>query len=438
MPTGDSGTSPAAMKEFCGRENLLGSINPMIPLAKQYTLRGSKAVRLADKLRVERGNDGWVHKGVPHGVLGFDIGNTSVNPDITTPDRIRQALSQMVLGEQIPYTRSTGDLPLKKQISKAYGVPEHEIMVVNGVTEALGVTSLLFANTGGSVVVNAPVYPPWIGLLTLYGIDVRKVMRKQDGTPDTDGIAREFGENTNGYVTITAGNPDGLFGTLETEERAALALHRNMLEHGRIPFLVVDDIYREQIPNELAIDHIAISERYAIPLIYMSGIDKSVATGLHGGIIILHVPEALNGLREKIYGGIATIFDMYLGANTLTQRAMKTFLEEYEFIAPEIRKNFTRYRQWSKMFCEGLERTNGLRHFFRKPDLGLYQLLRLPRGIDSDEFAAALVERHGIAVTPGKSFCLEGEEDGIRTAMLMNPVVPVEIAPIISSLIREF
>ncbi|MFA6530133.1 MAG: pyridoxal phosphate-dependent aminotransferase, partial [Candidatus Micrarchaeia archaeon] len=420
-PVNDPANGLDRLREIGSRTGFFNAVNPLIERASRYTLRGSRAVKLAEQYQADGRT--WEHNGIEHGVLRYDIGNTHSNPIIVTPETVRKAIAIMAETERIPYTPSSGTHPLKQALSNAYGVPCDEIYVVNGVTEAVGVTALLFSNSGGEIVLPTPIYPPWAGILLLHGVEIKPALRQGSGILDIKSVGTALGPKSIGSVIITAGNPDGLFMDIKTAEGMAAVLHSNMVEHGRLQFLVVDDIYLEQIPKEQRIDYFAISERYGIPLIYLGGIDKTLGTGLHGGHMILHVPEALEGIRSEIYDRMDTIFAMYLGANALTQRAMLTYLNEYETVHSEFDPNFERFRTWSARFSDGLRKTNGVGYYYREPDLGLYHLLRLPPGIDSEIFAAKMVEQHGVCVSPGTPF---GVADGIRVAMVRDPMTPVE------------
>jgi len=166
----------------------------------------------------------------------------------------------------------------------------------------------------------------------------------------------------------------------------------------------------------------------------MGGADKSIGTGFHGGHMIVHVPEILGGAREKILDSVNIIFAMFLGANTLTQHAMATYFDEYEKVRPEMDVNFGKFQNWSNMFRKSVEEV-GLGYYFGAPDLPLYHFLELPPHIHSEDFAYELVRQHGIAVTPGAPFGVDG---GIRIAMMRDPMAPVPIATIIKTLIQEW
>ncbi|GEM_PF-2584836 len=410
-------------------------INPMIEEAAKFTLRGSKAVRTAIRLKKE--GRIWVHGGVEHGLLEFHIGNTNANREIQVPNTVRKTLHRVIDNEPMAYTESQGIPELRESVAKRYGVQQDEVFIVNGVTHALELTALFFTNTGGHVVLTCPVYPPWAGILLLHGVGVKTALRnkKEGGKPNLEAIRSESAGNCCGTVLISADNPTSLFLDSDSGRGAANILRGRMVEDRRMRFLIIDDIYFDQIPIEKRIDYIALSEACEVPLICMGGIDKSIGTGLHGGYLIVHIPKKLGKeRREKILGKLNDIFAMFLGANTLTQHAMQTYFDDYEFVRKEMGKNFDRFKKYSRTFNESA-REVGLLHCFGEPEFPLYQFMGLPVGIPSEDFAYELVLQHGIAVTPGAPFMYEG---GFRVVMMRDPMIPIPIAPIIGEMIREW
>ncbi len=410
--------------------------NPWIKKAKKYTLRGSAAVKLEVALQEE---GIWHHGEVHHGVLRHDIGNTNVSPSIILPKTVQDAVTAAIGGEQIAYTESAGMPRLRKAIAGAYRVGAEEVFFVNGVTEAVLFTALLFTNTGGNLVLTKPVYPPWVGILLLHGINVHMANRENSnsGAPNIDSVGSKFDDRTIGVVLISADNPTGLLLDMKIVEGVAELLQKHMLATRRPLFLIIDDIYLEYIPEERRNDYFAVSEKYGVPLLYMAGVDKTIGTGFHGGYLIVHVPEALGReMRAQMLEDANTVFAMYLGANTLTQYATLPYFERYETVSTELAPNFEMFNRWSAAFRESILRRNGIRYYFKPPDLPFYHWLKLPKSVpDSERFALDLVRNHGICVTPGTPF---GVPDGIRVAMVRDPINPVNVGDIIVDAVHSY
>lgn len=407
--------------------------NPWIKRAAEHTLRGTPA----NVFTVKALNEGiqWEHNGKKHSVLRFDVGNTSRSKEIIIAESIKDAVCVAVSSKPITYTESGGMFTLRKALAEIYGINPDEIFFVNGVTEAVMFASLLFANSNSNIVLTKPVYPPWAGVLLLNGVDVRMAERLESSVPDLESIESKLDSGTRAVTLISADNPTGLILGMETVEGVAQLLQKHILSTCRIAFLIVDDIYAEYIPPERRNNYFAVSEQYGIPMLFMSGIDKTLGTGFHGGYLIVHVPEVLSRIRETILDKVRTAFAMYLGANALTQYAMLAFLNDYEHIRSELEPNFRKFSEWSEAFKRQIREMNGIQYYYGEPTLPLYHWLRLPPGVDSINFTHKLVMKHGLGVTAGAPF---GVPDAIRVVMVEDPVQPVNVARILNEFIKAY
>ncbi len=419
--------------------------------AAKCTLRGSDSVKKG-QAHADSGTE-WINDGVKHGVLRHDIGNTHIDQSIEGAPSVTSVLHDVLNGKEINgevarivYTNSQGMLRLRRAIAAQYGLDPKNIYGVNGVTEGLQFTGLLVSNLKSNVVCVNPVYAPWAGILILYGVEVKRAERirggEDNGSPDVKSVLSKLDEHTRAVVVISGDNPTGTILKAKTARQIADGLQLHMLETGNAVLLIIDDIYRDYIPSAQRIDFFKISEETGVPLLFMSGIDKTLGTGFHGGFFTPYIPDALKTAKlvnDALHDALGTAFAMYLGENTLTQYASLPYYEEYETIMKELAPNFKTFANWSMQFGTEIERLQKrygkvLEYPFGKPEIPFYHYLEYVKGVNSNALTAALVDEKGVCITPSEPF---GEKTRARVAMVRPPMHPVNVAKIIDSHARE-
>ncbi|MEK7310281.1 MAG: pyridoxal phosphate-dependent aminotransferase [Planctomycetota bacterium] len=429
--------------------------NPMIEASKFWTLRGNPAILSGRKLKRE--NAEFIHDGIKHGVVFLNIGDTHLEKDIIVPALVQEAVHRAIESQRMCYSFSEGDPGLIKTVASYYDVPETEVFIVNGVTEAILFIGRMLSQTVNSpagcqrmarradwpnVILVRPVYPPWSGIMLEQGLKVELTERytqgKMKGQPDINGISRKINKETRAIALIPADNPTGVVLTRQTVEGIAKLIARRQDKKYDI-FLIVDNIYSEFIRPEHRIDYVKVAEKYKIPLILLGGIDKTLGTGFHGGWMVAHVPKDNEKLHRETLEVIRILFAKYLGANTLTQYAMMPYFNDYERVLVDIKKNIAKFQLWCNKFIRGLKGAERkfLRFKYGHPELPLYIWLEIiPKGIwaNATEFADDLVKTTGVLVAPGDPF---GDNNCFRVSMVRDPIKPLNIPRIIIEFMKK-
>ncbi len=434
--------------------------NPSIDASRYWTLRGNPAIVTGKKLK--QANAKFKHNDISHGVIFLNIGDTHLEKDIIVPSLIKEAVHKCIESERICYTFSAGDPRLIKSVARYYGVTDSDVFIVNGVSESIVFLSRLFARIPTSranirqcvrvgqpwhnVMLVNPVYPPWSGLLLEHGVALTLVDRYLDGPrcgqPCLEEIKEKINPGTQAIVLITADNPTGKALTRETVEKTARILSDVRKKNGQAIFMVVDDIYREFIDPRRQVDFIQISKKYKVPLILLGGIDKILGTGFHGGWMVLHIPRdpALQTLAKQTPEAIRILFSKYLGANTITQYAMRPYFDEMDLVRRDIKKNIDTFKRWAKEFVKGLlklEKAKLIKFKYGPPELPLYlwlEIIDIDRWGSATEFADDLVRQTGVLVAPGGPF---GDPNCIRISMVRDPIKPLDIPEIMLNFMRR-
>lgn len=431
------------------------SFNPMIEGSKFWTLRGNPALVTGRKLKRE--NAQWTHHGIKHGVISLNIGDTHLEKDIIVPSMVKEAIHKAIESQPMCYTLSEGHPELTKSIARSFNIPDSEVFVTNGVTEAIYFLARLFGQVTGnakeahktahrSVWPNAilikPVYPPWSGILLEFGLKLHLVARhdsgKLCGQPDINQIKRQIDPATQAIVLIPADNPTAAVLTRRSVEGTA-QLIKKYQEKGQQIFLIVDNVYKEFIHPAKRINYVELANKYKIPLILLEGIDKVLGTGLHGGWMIVHIPAELESLHRQTLELIRSLFSKYTGANTITQYAMMPYFNDYDRVLVDIRKNLAKFNLWRDKFVRGFRKGGKrlIRFKYGHSELPLYLWLEIiPRKIwaNATEFADDLVRTTGIMVAPGDPF---GDDSCIRISVVRDPIKPLNITKIILDFIQK-
>jgi alanine-synthesizing transaminase len=106
-------------------------------------------------------------------VIYLNIGDP-VQYDFPTPDHIKNALIKAVQSNENYYTASEG-LPelrqaiVEKEKGKGFDVTENDVLVTNGVSEALDMTLASVVSPGDEILMPGPHYPPYASYAKFYG-----------------------------------------------------------------------------------------------------------------------------------------------------------------------------------------------------------------------------------------------------------------------------
>jgi LL-diaminopimelate aminotransferase len=326
---------------------------------------------------------------------GRDVINLGVgDPDRPTPKAIIESLQK---NAEVPafhqYALDQGAPELRRTIAafcKArYGLdldPETEILPLIGSKEGIAHFPLAVLNPGDVSLVPDPCYPVYRSSSIFAGAEpyTMPLEAKNGFRPDLDAIPADVWKRARLMFLNYPNNPTG--GT------ADLAFFRKVADLAREHGVVVaqDAAYNEmyfdrpqpsllQVPGakDVAIEFHSLSKTFNM-------------TGWRVGFAIGGAPmiAALGQMKANTDSGIFTAI----------QFAAKTALEQYDTLTPPIR---ALYKERREVLVSGLK---SLGWDVPTPEATFYVWTPCPKGYNSTELAARLLDEADIVMTPGLGF----------------------------------
>jgi aminotransferase len=201
-----------------------------------------------------------------HGAVNLSQGF----PDFAAPDVIKRAACDAILADVNQYAVTWGAKPLREAIAadvkRRYGipiVPDEQVTVCCGSTEAMIATMMAIVDPGDEVVVFEPFYENYGPDAILSGATPRYVrLREPDWSFDPGELAAAFTNRTRAIIINTPNNPTGkVFSRAELETIARLCQ-----KWGAIA--VTDEIY----------EHILYDGTTHVPMAAIDGMAERTVT----------------------------------------------------------------------------------------------------------------------------------------------------------------
>ncbi|HPB80871.1 MAG TPA: aminotransferase class I/II-fold pyridoxal phosphate-dependent enzyme [Spirochaetota bacterium] len=320
-------------------------------------------------------------------------------PDFITPWRISDSGIFAIKDGCTHYTPNRG-LPrlcslVAKSLQEKNGVeynPETDILITMGVSQGLDVALRSIIDPGDEVIITEPCYVSYTANVTLQmGKPVILTTYAKDNFKiDIEKLKALISPKTKAIILNYPSNPSG--GTIERdvlEKIAALAIDNNF-------FIISDEIYSSIFYEG---EHFSIT---SIPevrdrTIYLNGFSKSFAmTGWRLGYIA--GPKFLLDQVLKIHQYTA------LCAPSLSQYAAIEALEKGD---GDVEKMILEYKKRRNYI---VSRFNDIGYPCRMPEGAFYVFPDIsPSGMNSRDFALALLKVQKVAVVPGVVFGACGE-----------------------------
>ena len=221
------------------------------------------------------------------------------------PENVRQALIDAVNRGENYYAPSEG-LPelreaiAKKESAKGLSVSADDVVVTNGVSEALDMVISSIVEEGDEVLLPGPYYPPYASYVRLRGgTPVEFAMNLEESSVDIDDIESRITPRTVAICLISPNNPSGV--VFDKESLAEMV--RIAEEHSL--YLICDEIY-----DHITFDGDGDSGRFAgvggvagtAPVIILNGFSKvHLMTGWRMGYVAFNGASShLDGIRENL------------------------------------------------------------------------------------------------------------------------------------------
>ena len=346
-----------------------------------------------------------MHRAAELEAAGRDIVHMEVGePDFVTADTIVAAAKRALDEGHTRYTSAAGAPALREAISRYYArqygveVDSRRILVTPGASAGLMLLAHLLVGPGDGVLLADPAYPCVRNFLHLVNgrPQLVPVTATDNYQPSPALLARHLDADTRGLWLASPSNPTGT--VLERERLAGLVdWAREHTLH-----VLVDEIYHglhyvDELPTVLQLTQDAF---------VVNSFSKYFGmTGWRLGWIVVP-PSCI----EK-----ATILaqNLYISAPAMAQQAAVTALSDEA--RPELERRREAFRRRGDFLAKSLREIG-----FGLPDQvqgAFYLYADISRfSDDAERFCRELLERHGLALTPGTDFGENGAERHVRFA----------------------
>jgi aspartate aminotransferase len=314
-------------------------------------------------------------------------------PDLWTPDLIRQAAIATLTGEQSGYTSHAGLPELRRLIAAQYPYLEENIdrvIVTAGSQEALYLALMVLVDDGDEVLLPNPGFVAYPTIVKMAGGIAKfyRLPRENGFAFDVEEFRRALTPQTKVVVCISPSNPTGR--TLSRADLVAIA--DAVRDHGA--YLISDEIYRELYYTPEPPDS---ASSFYDRTIVISGLSKSMSmTGWRLGWI--GGDDAVIKAALVLHGYVTTC------ASTISQKAS---LVAWTDAAEAARAGFrATFRARRDHLLELIKTQLGLQAV--TPDGAFYTMLDVSDFGPSMKVAEALLAARVITV-PGAAFGSESE-----------------------------
>ena len=329
-------------------------------------------------------------------VISLGVGE----PDFDTPRQIIEAGVESLREGRTHYTSNYGTVELRRALSthleRRYGVrydPATELLITVGASEAVDLALRATCDVGDEVILHEPSYVAYVPAIVFAGgTAVRVATRYEDDFAlDPAAVEAAITPRTKALFLGYPCNPTGAVLTPAIQDALAEIASRHDLL-----------VYSDEIYDRLAYGSYAHRAFSSLPgmrerTILMGGFSKAYAmTGWRVGW--LAAPAGmLEGIVKVHQYGI-------MSAPTVAQDAALVALVEGE---PDVERMLAEYDRRRRLVVDGFNAL-GLETF--EPLGAFYAFPRITStGLDSETFAARLLEEEHVAVVPGGAFGASGE-----------------------------
>ncbi|WP_367027245.1 aminotransferase class I/II-fold pyridoxal phosphate-dependent enzyme [Methylococcus sp. ANG] len=333
-------------------------------------------------------------------IVHLEIGE----PDFPTPEAVNAAAVRFLAGGQVRYTPAAGLPELRERIAGYYAerygvaVAPQRIFLTPGASGAFSLALAVALSPGRRVMLADPGYPCYSNFVRLYSGDPHAVPvgPEQEFHLNAASCRAHRGGDVPVAISASPSNPTG------TVMRAAVL--RELVEwfEAEQGILISDEIYHGLEYGGRSASALEFGEHAFI----VNSFSKYFGmTGWRLGWVV--VPEAYAAAVERVAQNI------FISAPTISQyAALAAFSEECLAELERRRRAFEARRDflWGELVKLGFGvpvQPSGA--FYIYADCS-------PFTEDSAEFASSLLERAGVAVTPGKDFGAQAPERYLRFA----------------------
>lgn len=316
-------------------------------------------------------------------------------PDFGWPAQILDAASRALVEGSNQYPPSRGLAALREAVAAHYNrhfgqeLDPDQVCVTSGATEALGSAILATVQPGDEIVILTPAYDSYAPTIRRAGgTPVEVALRPPQWRIEREVLERSITAKTRAILFNNPHNPTGrLFGADELDAVSVIAR-----EHGLI--VITDEVW----------EHILLDGRSFTPLATLPGMDeRTIKVGSAGKIFSLTGWKVGWIVAAPALAPLVARAHQFLTFSTAPnlQSAVAFGLEEGDSWLEPMRQSFQRSRD---LMARGLHRAGYstlevAATYFMAIDLAASGI-----SLDDETFAAAAVEKAGVAVVPMSAF----------------------------------
>lgn len=363
-------------------------------ISESLTLKFAESVGL----RKKRGED----------VLSLGLGE----PDFDTPEALKKsvvkALSNPISSR---YSAALGLMSLRQKIADDVKERCHipcemkNIVITPGTKQAVMLSLMALLEPGDEVVVVLPAYVSYVPQIYIAEPDaVVKIvnLKKEDYTLDMEAIERNVTPKTKVIIFNSPHNPTGMM-IPEADQRKLFEIAEK-----NDTYILSDEIYDRLVFGDVPHFSVGSMEETVNRVITVNGFGKSHAiTGWRMGYAI--VPQQLMGKVTKLQQHINT------NTTTILQQALD---DAWPLPVDHLPAYNEKLRKRAKLFKEFLATHPQLKG--SNPQGSFFVFLNISStGLDSNTFSGQLVDKTGVATTPGIAFGKDWD-DHIRLSLAVD------------------
>jgi aspartate/methionine/tyrosine aminotransferase len=215
------------------------------------------------------------------------------------PQNVKDAMIKAIQNNQNYYAQSEGLPELREAIAqkekvKGLSVSADDILVTNGVSEALDMVMSSIVEEGDEVLLPGPYYPPYASYVRLHGgIPVEFAVDLKNSTPDINDIKSKITKKTVAICLISPNNPTGVvFSEKSLKQLVDIANEHDL-------YIICDEIYDQIVFDEKFTGIGRVSGNS--PVVLLNGFSKvHLMSGWRIGYIAFNNSPKLVPLRENL------------------------------------------------------------------------------------------------------------------------------------------
>ena len=324
------------------------------------------------------------------GSINFGLGE----PDLPTPQFLRDEAARVTLEEQNGYTNHAGLLPLREKIAEQYphlNLQPAQICVTVGSQEAMTAAFLAIVDDGDEVLIPNPSFPAYENCVKISGGKpvFYRLPAEKDFAFDIEEFKSKITTKTKAAVVISPSNPTGKIFTESDLRQVADALKDTGI------YLISDEIYADLY---FTLDAPRSASEFYDKTVIVSGLSKSLSmTGWRLGWAASSQTDVVKAILT-LHGFLAVC------TSTISQKAsLLGWTQDAEKAKKEAREI---YQKRGEFLINLLQKETGLRG--TTPEGAFYTMVDVSHLGDDLEIAEKFLMNRVITV-PGVAFGSEAK-----------------------------